>query len=224
MCQPGRPRPKGASQAAPTDEVPGVLLGVFVRAHALAGPGPQLAPVELGEASVGREARDSEIDRAVLPLVRHPAVEQALDHLDHGTDVLGRAGLSVGRPDPEPVPVLLERAGEGFHVLAQRHALAQGRGNGAVVHIRQVHDMEDLEPARLQPSAQEVLEQEGAEVPDVRVVVDRGAAGVQRGPPRLQRSERLDPAGEGLVEPERHAPAAPAALRRRSGVESSTCT
>ena len=120
-------------------------------------------------------------------------------------------GCSVRRLDPEPVAVLLERAREGVHVRAERHALLAGGGDRPVVHVGQVHDVEDLVAAGLEPAPQQVLEEERPEVPDVGVVVDRGPAGVQRDPPRLQGDERLDAAGEGVVEAEGHPPAAPAA-------------
>src|SRR6185437_11333596 len=73
-------------------------------------------------------------------------------------------------------------------------------------------------PAGLEPPAQQVFEQEGSEVPDVGVVVDRGTAGIQRDPPRLERFELLDGAGEGVVESEAHPAAAPAAGVMLSGV------
>ncbi len=235
MCQPGRPRPNGASQAAPTASSAGsaafqsaksrrVLLGVLVRADPLAGPGPQLPPVEPGEPAVAGEPGDAEVHRAVLRLVGDPPVQQPLDQLDHRGDVLGGPRLGVRRPDPEPVAVFLERASERVHMLPERHALGRRRRDGAVVDVRQVHDVEDLEPARLEPAAQEVLEQEGPEVSDVGVVVDRGPAGVQRRPPRVKGHERLDLAGEGVVEPESHPPAAPAALSWRSDAASSMRT
>ena len=80
-----------------------------------------------------------------------------------------------------------------------------------VVHVGEIHDVEDVVPARLEPAAQEVLEQERPEVSDVGVVVDGGAAGIERDPARLEGNERLDLAGERVVEAEAHPPAAPAA-------------
>ena len=196
----------------PEHEVPGVLLGVLVRADPLAGAGLELAAVELREPPVRRELGDREIDRPVVADVRHAAGQQPLDQLDHGADVLGRPRLRVRRADPQPVAILLERPREGIHVRPERHALLTRRGDGPVVHVGQVHDMEDLVAAGLEPAAQKVLEEERPEIADVGVVVDGGTAGVERHPARVERLERLDFPGQRVVEAERHPPLAPATV------------
>ena len=66
-----------------------------------------------------------------------------------------------------------------------------GLGDDAIVHVGEVHHLRDLEAARAQEAAQDVLEDEGAEVADVGVVVDRGAAGVDGHSARMQGHERL---------------------------------
>ena len=188
----------------PEHEVPRVLFGVLVGAHPLARPRLELPAVELRQPAIRGKPRDREIDRSVLALVGHLFVEQPLDHLDHGTDVLGGARLLMGRADPEPVAVFLERPGERVDVGPERHALGEGGRDGAVVHVGEVHDVQDVVAARLEPAAQEILEEERPEVADVGVVVDGGAAGVERHASRLNGRERLYPAGQGVVELERH--------------------
>ena len=66
-----------------------------------------------------------------------------------------------------------------------------GLGDDAVVHVGEVHHLDDLEAARAQEAAQDVLEDEGAEIADVGEVVDRGTAGVDAHLARVQRHKGL---------------------------------
>jgi len=50
---------------------------------------------------------------------------------------------------------------------------AAALANDAVVHVRQVHHVVQLESAQLQEAPQDILKHEGAVIPDMRVVVDR---------------------------------------------------
>ena len=69
-----------------------------------------------------------------------------------------------------------------------------------MLHVGQVHDVVELEAAQFQKSPQSVLEHEGAVVADVRVVVDRGSAGVNADFARLLRNKRLGLAAQGVVQ------------------------
>ena len=138
MCQPGRPRPNGASQAAPTasssgsrrlpkHEVARVLLGVLVGADPLARAGLELAPVELGQPPVGRETgRWRSRPSRPRPRTRRPDPAAPGSARSSAPMYSVARGCSVRRPDPEPVAILLERAREGIHVLAQGDALLRG--------------------------------------------------------------------------------------------------
>ena len=84
------------------------------------------------------------------------------------------------RPDPEPVPVLLEGRDEWSHELVDALPRLPCLADDPVIHVGQVHDVEDLEPAGLEPAAQQIFKQEGPEVSDVGVVPDGRPAGVQR--------------------------------------------
>ena len=53
-----------------------------------------------------------------------------------------------------------------------------GIANDLVVHVGDVHHVIQLEAALPQEAAQQIDDDEGAEVADVSVVVDRGPAGV----------------------------------------------
>ena len=58
-----------------------------------------------------------------------------------------------------------------------------------VADVGDVHDLRDLVAAQLEPAPQDVGEQEGAEVADVRPAVDRRAAVVHAHPGRRDRLE-----------------------------------
>src|SRR5208283_2650724 len=87
-----------------------------------------------------------------------------------------------------------------FRVIAYGDARGGGIGDDAVVHVGQVHHVGQLEAAEFQEAPQDVLENEGAEIADVRVVVHRGAAGVHADFPGLQGHERLNLAGQRVVD------------------------
>src|SRR2546426_11648625 len=95
-----------------------------------------------------------------------------------------------------------------FFSSRRRHTRLQGDWSSDVCSsdlVGQVHDVEHLVARRFEVAAQQVLEQKRAEVPEVRVVPDGGAAGVERDPRGRERLERLDAAGQRVVERERHA-------------------
>ena len=110
----------------------------------------------------------------------------------------------MGRKNPEPVAVFPKRSYKGIDVLPKADPLLASRRDGPVVHVGQIHYVKDLIPARLQPAAEQVLKEEGPEVPDVGVVVDCGAAGVERDLALLEWLEELDLPAQGVVEPEGH--------------------
>ena len=80
--------------------------------------------------------------------------------------------------DAECFAIVEEGLGEFFGVVADADALGGGVGDDAVVDIGEVHDVGEAEAAEFEKAAEDVLEDEGAEVADVGVVVDGGAAGV----------------------------------------------
>src|SRR6267143_4821867 len=98
-CDPGRPRPNGASHAAPTDSSSASTffqraksLGSSLAYSSLATRAPTLIwRVSPRQPPVGRELGEREIDRPVIPLVRHTALQQPLYERDHLRDVLRRA-------------------------------------------------------------------------------------------------------------------------------------
>ena len=71
------------------------------------------------------------------------------------------------RADAQPLAILVERHDIRRHERVDVGAGLPRLGDDAVIHVGQVHDLEHLVPARLEPPPQQVLEEEGAEVSDV---------------------------------------------------------
>ncbi len=93
-----------------------------------------------------------------------------------------------------------ERIAERLGQLLEADTLSHGRLDRPVVHVGEIPHLDDLVPFPFQVAAQDVLEEEGPEVPDVGGVVDRGSAGVDADAPPLQRLELLHPASKGVVQ------------------------
>ena len=83
-------------------------------------------------------------------------------------------------------------------------AFLGGVADDLVVHVGNVHDVAHLEPALPQKAAQNVHRDEGPEVADVAVVVDRGPAGVHPHFIILQGMEFFDLAGQRVVQAQCH--------------------
>lgn len=187
----------------PEGEVAGVLLGVIVGIHPAAHPGHQPSGGDAGEPAVGRKAGDPEVDPPLAP-VGDPLRLKALDQAHHLLDVQGGPRVVVGPADAEGVDVGEEALDPGGGLLRQPLVVLGGVVDQPVVHVGQVHDVGDPREAALEPSAQDILKEEGAEVPDVGTVPDRRAAGVEAHVARLQGRDRLEAAGQGVVEAKTH--------------------
>jgi hypothetical protein len=87
------------------------------------------------------------------------------------------------------VEVAQERLDERRRVFVERDPGLVRAQDGLVVHVGHVHHLRHLVAEVAQDPPQHVLEQEGAEVADVDVVVDGRAAGVD---PRLPGDDRLE--------------------------------
>ena len=72
-----------------------------------------------------------------------------------------------------------------------------------VIDVGQVHDVKDVVARAFEPAAQQILEQKGPEVADMREIPDGRTAGVERDARRRERHERLDTTGEGIEEGKR---------------------
>ena len=187
----------------PEGEVASVLLGVVVGIHPAAPPGHQPGGGDAREAPVAGEPGDPEVDPPVTA-VGDPLCLQALDQGHHLLDVPGGPRVVVGPADAKGVEVGEEPLDPGGGLLRQPLVVLGGVVDQPVVHVGQVHDVGDPREAALKPAAQHVLEEEGPEVPDVGTVPDRRAAGVEAHVAGLQGCDRLEPAGEGVVEAKAH--------------------
>ena len=116
-----------------------------------------------------------------------PSLDQILDHLDHLGDVLGGAwvlmcltqvqqcgivvkNLLVSTGDLERIDALL------FGLLLQL-VLTTGICDiidGEMPHVGDVHHLGGLQTTLVDGSTQQISQQEGAEVTDVRIAVDGG--------------------------------------------------
>jgi len=186
----------------PQGKVPRVLLGVFVARHTR--PDPERAAIELREAAIPGKLGDGEIHRAVVAPVGEIALQEAADERDHRLDVLGGPRVDVRPPDPEVFAILVKGVDVLLDVLAERSTARARRGDRAVVHVGQVHDVEDLVVQRLEIAPQEIFEEKGPKIPDVGEVPYRGPAGVHRHPRGGERREGLDRPRQRVVERERH--------------------
>ena len=161
----------------PEREILCVLLRVVVLRHARAGL--QFARVEPRELAVGGELADREIDRPVVRLVRDALVHQALDERDHFGDIVRRPRIVLRALDAKIFPVPVEDLDHGLGELANLLLLLGRALDDLVVDVGEVHHLLDAPSPQAQHAPQQVLEEERAEVAEVRRVVDRGAARVE---------------------------------------------
>ena len=148
------------------------------------------------------------------------SINKTISLPDHLADVELPNLSKVCRYAIEDAVEVRRRAIDGAHTertavveegLAERTGVLVDRRPGfvrgldhLVVDVGQVHDEPDVVPAPLEVAMDEVEEEEGPEVPDVGVAVDRGAAVVEAGLARLDRVEGHLLAAQGVVEVEAH--------------------
>ena len=210
MCQPGRPWPSAVSHACSPGLAAfhraksrgGVLL-VFVDIDARAGG--VAAEVVLRELAVFGVAVDAEVPGAVLGAIGEAALLELLDERDHLGDVFGGVRHDDGREAAEGVEVFEEGALVARGVVGDGDALRGGVADDLVVDVGDVHDVLDLDALLLKKAAEQIDMDEGAEVADVAVVVDGGAAGVEGEGLAVRRGERFDLCAEGVEELKCHA-------------------
>ena len=189
----------------PQHEIGQAVLLVFVGIGpgVLSLPEIELALVEMGKLPVAGERRDLEVDRAVVRRVGVAFPDQGLDHRDLLRDVLDRARLDVRRQQPERIAVGVELLRPEGREILQRLPRRLRVADRLVVDVGDVADMESPHPAGLQRAAEDVLEHEGPEVPDVRGTVNGGSAAVEPVGRAIQGAELLELAGQRVVKPHR---------------------
>ena len=115
------------------------------------------AEIGLAELPVILETRDAEIDRAVLP-VGVSFLFQPFDQRNHLRYVGGGARHQLGQLDAERPAVFEEGLRVLLGVVLQAHSLLTGVLDDPVVHIGDVHHVDDPEAAIREVAPQQVLE------------------------------------------------------------------
>jgi len=166
-------------------------------------PLPELVERVAREFAVALEAGHVVVDRAVVDDVAMPLVHQRLGEIDHLLDVLGGLRVEIGRPDPERSRIVEHRIGVLLRDLLGREALVLGRelhlvdgfgGRfvGHVANVGDVHHLCDREALELERAADQVVEHEAPEVPEMRVPIDGRAAGIHLHVTRFDRVYLLE--------------------------------
>ncbi len=181
----------------PKHKVPGIVLLVFVRVHP--GAGQVFVQSYPRELAIGREGRDSVVDR-VAGTVGMAALVQRLDQLGHLIDIVGRPGVVLGPLDPQSVEVFEECLDIPVCELPQGQPDLVGTSNRLVVDVGQVHHLGHAPAEELECPSEDVLEEKGPQIPDVGKVINRGTAGIETGMTLLETLERFKPPSQGVVE------------------------
>src|ERR1700730_11834783 len=185
----------------PQHEVARLVLAIVVDIDA--GAGLQSRVVKVSELAVPWKGGDSEIGRAVRDIGVAFLAEQ-VDQRDHFEDVFRGSRVVLSTFDAQRIEVIEKRLDVFLGELVDRLAVLGRLLDDAVLDIGQIHHLRDAVPLLQQDSSQQVLEEEGPEVPDVGIVVDRWAAGVHPNMTRFDRLELLDPTIHRVVEAHRH--------------------
>ena len=112
--------------------------------------------------------------------------------------MLGGAGDDLGLLDGEGVEVLEEGFFEAGGVFADGHPGSGGVADDLVVDVGDVHDVPGDDSLQPEEAAEDVDLEEGPEVADVAVVINRRPAGVHAEGLAVGRREFFDAAGESL--------------------------
>jgi hypothetical protein len=167
----------------------------------------ELALLDAREAAVAGEGVDLEIHGAVGGAIGITFLHQALDHAHLLGNVARGGGLDVGTQAVQRVAVGVELVGPLFCDLGERAFLLLGLADGAVVDVGEVADVLHLVLAELEleEAAEDIVDDEGAEIADVGGGVNRRAAVVEaENAVGLGGLEFAEAAGEGFVEPDGH--------------------
>ena len=161
------------------------------------------------ERAVGGEFREPEIHAPVLGLISDPLLQQLPDHRDHPLDIarLRGCGKMVRALDPQRVEVREKRVFIHLREVREPTTRRPCAADGLVVHVGQIHHALHLVAARLKVPLEQVLEDVSAKVSDVRVVINRGAAGVHLHPlpGGIERREIFGLARVGIEKSDGHA-------------------
>src|ERR1700694_1708686 len=130
-------------------------------------------------------------------------LRQPFDQRHHLENVLRGARVVLRPLDSQRVEILEKRLDVLLGELIDRLAMLRGLLDDAVLDIGEVHHLRDLVALLEEDPAQQILEEEGAEVADVGIVVHRWTAGVHPNVALLDRYELFHPATHRVVQAQR---------------------
>ena len=135
-----------------------------------------------------------------------PIGDELFDHRYHLCDMVRRARLDRRRQAAERLGVLVK---DRRHLVGQHAdidaALRRPRVD-LVVDVGDVADIGDMLRPKFMPqqTEQHVEDDQHAAVADVQMIVNRRAAGIEADIRGINRREIFFPAGERIIEPQRH--------------------
>ena len=181
----------------PQSKISRALLLVAIVVHARARLNSR--QIDLRKFPILRKFRDPVVDRA-FARIGERLLLQLLDQLHHVIDMIRGPDPVLRRLDAQRLAIVKKRLHELLGVIADALPGRRRIRDDAVVHVRQVHDVVQLESAKFQEPPQNVLKHERAVIADVRVVVDRRPARVHAHFARLLGDEALDLSGQRVVQ------------------------
>ena len=192
---------------------------VLASRHSHAFAGTQFVKRLARQLAVASELAHREIDIGVVSTVGQAPRLQPADHLQHLRHIGGRPGLVGGPLHAQGVQILVHLAD---HVLGQfpdGDPSLQGTADDLVVNVGDVAYVGHRQTASTQPPLHDVEGQHHPGVPHVAQVVDRHAADVHAHMAGFNGPQRLQSAGQGVVDVQAHARAVPTAPGRNIEAE-----
>ena len=198
----GLPKRLARLRSFPQRKIASAVFVVFVHVHARAVG--HAGKIFLRQLAVLRELGDPEIIRAILGAVGETLFLKPLDEMRHLLNVVGGADQKLRMLDVQGIRIFQESFLVLGGVLLDTDAVARRVADDFVIHVGDVHHVLQLVAALQQEAPQRVHHDEGAEVADVSVVVNRWPAGVHADQVVFQRAELLDFCGQSVKELKRH--------------------
>ena len=180
----------------PKGEVASGVLVVLVEVDACAVL--DIGEILFRELAVVGIAGEAEVPGAVFRLVGDVPGGELLDEVDHLGDALGGVRDNLGAFDREGVHVFEEGVLIDAGVIANGKVDGRGVADDLVVDVRHVHHVLGGDALLVEEAAEDVYVEECAEVADMAVVVDGGAAAVHAERRGVNGRKRLDGSAEGV--------------------------
>ena len=176
----------------PQDKIPDIGFFIFVLIHPHTGPNP--GQINLRELAVRGEFFDSKEDRA-FAAIRESLFFQLPDGGHHVWDMVGGSDDDFRFLQAQLARVLEEGVNVFLRVLGQAQPGGPGVADRLIVHVGEVHHVAQCVAAPAQVAPQNVGEEKGPVIADVRVVVNRGAASIHAHAATLQWHKLFDSPG-----------------------------